>query len=227
MKKVSRQQRLMSQFQNALAFSCFSLKNGKSFFPVKFSLYKNEEEKNLNQILVGYPHNHKYAVHRKKLLPSFQLFERHRLVSSLFPENMTSFLDIGSCKGFYCMDAAMRPGCRTATGVDIHEPFISSSKKVRDYLGIKNADFYLAELQLKTRLDTANQEMLSTQSSTRNISITYSIILILFIGLVMFANYMKTIPTLREMTNTLIEINTGSGDLTKRIPVHRTHGHCL
>ena len=147
MKKVSRQERLMSQFRNALAFSCFSLKNWESFFPVKFSLYQNEKEKDLNQLLVGYPHNHKYAVHKKKLLPSFQLYERYRLVSSLIPEGMTSFLDIGSCKGFYCMDAAMRSGCRTATGVDIHEPFISTSKKVRDHLGIKNADFFLAELE--------------------------------------------------------------------------------
>ena len=75
-------------------------------------------------------------------------------------------------------------------------------------------------IELKTKLDTANQEMLSTQSSTRNLSITYSIILILFVALVMFANYMKTIPTLSEMTNVLIEMNTGSGDLTKTIPVH-------
>ncbi len=73
---------------------------------------------------------------------------------------------------------------------------------------------------VKTDLDSATQMNKSIQSSTKNMSIIFSIGLFMFVGLAMFANYMKTIPTLRELTNTLADMNTGSGDLTKTIPVN-------
>jgi hypothetical protein len=44
------------------------------------------------------------------------------------------------------MEAAQRPNCQISAGVDVNEPFISISNKVREYLDIKNVDFYFATL---------------------------------------------------------------------------------
>ncbi|MBN1522174.1 MAG: class I SAM-dependent methyltransferase [Candidatus Aureabacteria bacterium] len=110
-----------------------------------FSFHKAERE--LNQLLVGYPHNHNYSIGRKNLWPGFQLYERDRLVTPLIPEDCKSFLDIGSCKGYYVLRTAMRCRCQVSAGIDIHEPFIATSQKVGEYLGVRNARFYLSDLE--------------------------------------------------------------------------------
>ncbi|MCK5707518.1 MAG: class I SAM-dependent methyltransferase [Candidatus Aureabacteria bacterium] len=147
MKKASRQYRLLCRIKRALEFAYMFLCRCKSFIFVKLGFFSNEKEKDLNQLLVGYPHNHNYAVYKKKLFHSFQLYERYKLVSSAFPEKLTSFIDIGSCKGYYVLNAAMQQSCKISTGVDIHKPFISISKKVKDHLEIKNASFFLGYLE--------------------------------------------------------------------------------
>jgi len=103
-------------------------------------------ENNLNKMLPGYPRNHNYRLVERRALQSFKLYERLRIVSALYPDTLESFLDIGSCKGFFVMDAAQRANCNISVGIDVHESFISVSKKVRDYLNIENARFHLATL---------------------------------------------------------------------------------
>ena len=106
----------------------------------------NSFENNLNKMLPGYPRNHNYRLIKRRALPSFKLYERLRIVSALYPNTLKSFLDIGSCKGFFVMDAAQRANCNISVGIDVHEPFIFVSKKVKDYLNIENARFHLATL---------------------------------------------------------------------------------
>ena len=87
-----------------------------------------------------------YRLCGPRVRPGFQLYNRLRIIRSLYPQPMESFLDIGSCRGYYVMDAAQRSGCKIATGIDVHEPFIITALKVRDYLGIANCDFHLATM---------------------------------------------------------------------------------
>jgi hypothetical protein len=103
-----------------------------------------DAERELNPTLSGYPRNHDYTVRSKTLVPGFKLHERFRLVSELCKPGLESFLDVGSCRGFYAMSAAQMPGCKRALGVDIDEPFISLSSQVRDHLELKNCEFKLA-----------------------------------------------------------------------------------
>lgn len=103
-------------------------------------------EDDINKLLTGYPRNHNYRVLKKKLFPSFRLYDRLRLVTRLYPDELESFLDVGCCRGFYVMDAAQRSHCRISVGIDIHEPFISTADRVGQYLGIENANFHLASL---------------------------------------------------------------------------------
>ncbi len=97
-----------------------------------------------NRELIGYPNNHNYRIRNGEIIPTFDLFCRWRLISSLYPKKVESFLDLGSCKGFFVMDAASRPSCRNAVGIDVHEPFIAVAGKVKSLLGIENAHFRLA-----------------------------------------------------------------------------------
>lgn len=138
--------RLNAKIQNILGYGQFLRRNLSGFLPLDPDFSVNISVKDINQLLTGYPNNHNYKIYKKKLLPSFQLYERLKLVTSLYPEGLESFLDIGCCKGFFVLDAAQRSHCQISAGIDVYEPFISISKKVKKYLNIKNADFYLATL---------------------------------------------------------------------------------
>lgn len=135
-----------TKIRSMVRFGMFEMEHWAkpSSMPLENAL--SDRERKLNRLLVGYPRNHNYSICRGELHPSFKLFERLRLVSSFYPAKMESFLDIGCCRGFYVLDTAMRHGCRIAAGIDVHEPFISISRKVKQHLQAENADFYLASL---------------------------------------------------------------------------------
>ena len=107
---------------------------------------KNLEQKGINKLLLGYPSNHRYRIYRDRLIPNFELYERLRGIIDIYPEEIESFLDIGCCRGFYVLEAAKRPGCLAAAGIDIYKPFIDTAEMVRGYLDINNARFYFATL---------------------------------------------------------------------------------
>ncbi|MCK5069587.1 MAG: hypothetical protein KAR01_03565 [Desulfocapsa sp.] len=96
--------------------------------------------------LSGYPRNHNYEISDGKLIPSFKLYERLRLVLSAFPEPLESFLDIGCCRGFYVMSAAMKPSCKKAVGIDVHQPFVDLASNVSSHIGLDNTSFHIATL---------------------------------------------------------------------------------
>ncbi len=106
----------------------------------------SDEERELDSLLAGYPRNHDYRIRDGKLIPSYRLYCRERLVTALFPKDMESFLDIGCCRGYYVYKASEKPQCRLALGIDVFEPFLSISRQLKDFLGRENVAFKMAAL---------------------------------------------------------------------------------
>jgi len=121
-------------------------RNPDMFFSLITKASFSQFEKELNQALVGHPSNHNYLIYNKKIFPRFQLFERLQLITSLFPEKLENLLDIGSCRGFYVFKAADHPTCNLSIGIDVYEPFITISQKVKAYLNAEKVQFHLATL---------------------------------------------------------------------------------
>lgn len=105
------------------------------------------EETELNARLSGYPRNHNYRIAGGRLVPSFRLYERARLVRSVLPGPLNSFLDIGCCRGFYVLDASVQPSCRVAVGVDVHRPFVDIAQAAAKQMGANNTAFHVATLE--------------------------------------------------------------------------------
>jgi len=104
------------------------------------------EEQAINEQLIGYPGNHNYRLCGRRMRPSFDLYERVRTFDPLYPRPLTSFLDIGCCRGYYVLRASRESTCKSATGIDVHKPFIDAANAVRQHLGVENAGFRLATL---------------------------------------------------------------------------------
>ncbi len=121
-------------------------KNMPRLFPFFGKRSSTTLEKQLNANLIGNPSNHNYRVLGRQLLPKFQLFERLQLITSLYPDRVESFLDIGCCRGFYVFNAADYPTCKSATGIDVYEPFVNISLKVKKHLRAPRVHFFLATL---------------------------------------------------------------------------------
>jgi len=135
-----------SKIRNIFHYIALLGRNPDMFFPLITKTSFAHFEKELNQALIGHPSNHNYFIYNKKLFPRFQLFERFQLITSLFPEKLESFLDIGSCRGFYVFRAADHPTCNLPIGIDIYEPFITISQKIKAYLSVEKVQFHLATL---------------------------------------------------------------------------------
>ncbi len=133
--------RLREKFKSLMGYKSF-LRN-VSKIDSKSNLPFDEA---LRPQLSGYPRNHNYEIYQGKLIPSFKLYERLRLVLSAFPEPLESFLDIGCCRGFYVMSAALKPSCKKAVGIDVHKPFTDLATHVSDHMGLTNTSFHVATL---------------------------------------------------------------------------------
>jgi len=139
--------RVNAKIQSIHGYRTILRGNFNAFSPFNSKSSSEKAERRLNKLLLGYPRNHNFRVHKKKLIPSFRLYERLRLVRSAYPNPLESFLDIGCSRGFYVMDAAQRPDCRASIGTDVYEPFICTANEVRKYLEMDNACFHLAGLE--------------------------------------------------------------------------------
>lgn len=100
----------------------------------------------LNRRLLGYPRNHDYHLRGDKIVPSRMLRDRADSIARALPLKLGRFLDIGSCKGYFVLQASITDGCPLAVGIDVYEPFISVSNDVRDRLRRTNAAFHRASL---------------------------------------------------------------------------------
>ncbi len=93
----------------------------------------------ISHLADAYPRNHNYRVMRGKLKPSWRLKRRYKRISALYPRQLNSFCDIGSCKGYFCIQAALR-GADTL-GIDVDEADLTASRAVAEYFGLPNIRF--------------------------------------------------------------------------------------
>lgn len=91
-------------------------------------------EEYLRYLKSSYPSNHNYRVKKNRLIPGRELAKRYERVRELFPQPLTSFLDIGSSKGFFVFAAAEYPECRRALGIDVYQYDIDVCHWLQSYL---------------------------------------------------------------------------------------------
>jgi len=88
-----------------------------------------------NADLQGYPNNHNFQIDDGRAIPSFQLYWRWRALAQLYPRPLESLLDVGCCRGWFVLEAASRPTCKRAVGIDVYEPFLEIARKAAAFLG--------------------------------------------------------------------------------------------
>ena len=118
---------------------------------------------------VGHRTRHVYKIADRRVLTTFQMDQRWKIVAGLYPETLTSLLDIGCCRGWFVIRAAMLPTCEKALGIDVVQGFIDSANEAKDLLKLDNAQFDYAFLD-----DVAgNQEKYKTPFQTIVLLNTY------------------------------------------------------
>ena len=115
--------------------------------PVRTEAPTAQTPEELNRRMSGYPRNHLYQIVHGRIVPGFRLYERLRVITPVYPDPMHSFLDIGCCRGFYVLDAALRRRCPRAVGIDVHEPFVTTAREVARPLRVPEAAFHCASLE--------------------------------------------------------------------------------
>ena len=95
---------------------------------------------------VGHRTRHTYRIADGKVFTTFQMDQRWKIVAKLYPEKLTSLLDIGCCRGWFVIRAAMEPTCERATGVDVVQGFIDAANDAKRELKLDNAQFEYAFL---------------------------------------------------------------------------------
>jgi hypothetical protein len=95
---------------------------------------------------VGHRARHTYTIADGKLFTTFQMDQRWRFVQRLYPAALTSLLDIGCCRGWFVIKAAMEPTCERATGVDVVQGFIDAANDAKRELELEKAQFEFAFL---------------------------------------------------------------------------------
>ena len=101
---------------------------------------------------VGHRTRHVYTIAdgadggAKKLHTTFQMDQRWRIIERLYPATLTSLLDIGCCRGWFVVQAALRSTCERATGVDVVQGFIDAANEAKRELKLDKAQFEYAFL---------------------------------------------------------------------------------
>jgi len=87
---------------------------------------------------VGERTRHIYDIADGKAFTTFQMDQRHTIVSRYYPEKLTSLLDIGCCRGWFGLQAALRPECDRTIGIDVIPEFIEAANEGARLLGVSN-----------------------------------------------------------------------------------------
>lgn len=104
---------------------------------------------------VGYPGNHNLYVCDGKIKPSRQLNFRYQRIAAHYPQPLTSFLDLSSCKGYFVFKASEASSCERSVGIDVNVDNIALSNKLGQQLGYTNTRF--EELTLMQLADNIEQ----------------------------------------------------------------------
>lgn len=95
---------------------------------------------------LGHRTRHTYRIVDGKAFTTFQMDQRWKIVAALYPEKVTSLLDIGCCRGWFVVRAAMRPECEKALGIDVVQGFIDAANEAKRLLELDHAMFDYAFL---------------------------------------------------------------------------------
>ena len=95
---------------------------------------------------VGHRTRHVYTIADGQVFTTFQMDQRWRKVLRLYPATLTSLLDIGCCRGWFVIKAALEPQCERATGVDVVQGFIDAANEAKGELKLEKAQFEYAFL---------------------------------------------------------------------------------
>jgi len=95
---------------------------------------------------IGHRTRHTYRVAGNEVLATGEMELRWKIVASLYPEKLTSLLDIGCCRGWFIVKAAMLPECERALGIDVVPEFIDAANQARRLLNLDKARFEYAFL---------------------------------------------------------------------------------
>lgn len=102
----------------------------------------------------SYPSNHTYRIMKDHLYPKRKLRKRLKTFSKLYPQPLTSLLDVGCSKGFFVFDASRHTSCQRSLGIDITEKEITFCNKIKDHLREGSVQFALLRLdELADRID--------------------------------------------------------------------------
>lgn len=108
----------------------------------------------LSYLKAAYPNNHNYKVKKKVLIPSRELAKRYNRVRALYPEPLTSFLDIGSSKGFFVFASSKDPHCTRSLGIDVYQYDIDVCRWLKEQLGSDKVRFEFMRLhELAERIE--------------------------------------------------------------------------
>lgn len=87
---------------------------------------------------VGHRTRHVYDVADGRAFTTSQMDQRWRLVARHYPEKVTSLLDIGCCRGWFVIQAALRPECERAVGIDVVQGFIDAANEAKRLLKLED-----------------------------------------------------------------------------------------
>lgn len=112
------------------------------------------EKEYLSYLKAAYPNNHNYKVKNNRLFPTRELAKRYNRVRELLPQPLTSFLDIGSSKGFFVFTASEDPKCTRCLGIDVYQYDMDVCRWLKKYLHNDKVQFEFMRLhELAERID--------------------------------------------------------------------------
>ena len=94
----------------------------------------------------SYPHNHNVEVVGDTLVAKRKLAKRYKRITRLYPEPVSSLLDVSCSKGFFVAGAAVRPSCERALGIDIDDNDLRACEAIKAFLSADRARFIKLQL---------------------------------------------------------------------------------
>jgi hypothetical protein len=76
-----------------------------------------------------------------RLVAKWKLARRYRRITRLYPQPLTSLLDVGCSKGFFVLAADQQPCCDRALGIDVQRQEIEACEGAKAFLGADRATF--------------------------------------------------------------------------------------
>lgn len=102
----------------------------------------------------SYPRNHNYRVVKGCLRAKWRLASRYRKIRRLYPEPVTSLVDVCCSKGYFVMEAASDARCERALGLDVVDRELAASRAVKACLRLQRASVHRLRLhELAERID--------------------------------------------------------------------------